>query len=133
MRRLAPPLATAAAVVAAAAYIWAVDPNEGGHYPGCPTQVFLGIDCPACGGLRGSHALLRGDLAGAADNNILLFLLIPALALVWLRWVVVSWRGAPVSAVPDDSSNRLLMIVLIIVMLFGIVRNFVPYLGSGLG
>jgi hypothetical protein len=138
LRRVAPALGTGALVVIASAYIWAVDPNNGGLYPVCPTQALLGIDCPACGGLRGSHALLRGDLAGAADNNILLFLLVPVLAFVWARWLVTSWKatpnmgGATVGA-PTESTSKLLIITLILVLVFGVLRNFLPYLGSGIG
>ncbi len=133
LRRIAPALATALAVALAAGYVWAVDPNTGGGYPTCPTQAILGIDCPACGGLRGSHSLLRGDLAGAADNNIALFVLLPALAVVWFRWVASAWRGSPAASVPAGPPSRLLIAVLIAVGVFGVVRNFVPYLGSGIG
>ncbi len=138
LRRIAPALGTGVLVAVAAAYIWAVDPNEGGLYPVCPTQAILGIDCPACGGLRGSHALLRGDLAGAADNNILLFLLVPVLAFVWWRWLVASWKAAPevgatTAQVSVESTSKILIIALIVVLVFGVVRNFLPYLGSGIG
>ncbi|MDP4805024.1 MAG: DUF2752 domain-containing protein [Candidatus Nanopelagicales bacterium] len=138
LQRIAPALGTGVFVAVAAAYIWAVNPNEGGLYPVCPTQAILGIDCPACGGLRGSHALLRGDLAGAADNNILLFLLVPVLAFVWWRWLVASWKATPEmgstqSHAPEESTSKLLIITLIVVLVFGVVRNFLPYLGSGIG
>ena len=64
LRRIAPALGTALVVALAAGYVWAVDPNAGGTYPVCPTQALLGVDCPACGGLRGTHSLLHGDLWG---------------------------------------------------------------------
>ena len=138
LRRIAPALGTGALTAAAAVYVWAVDPNTGGVYPVCPTQAILGIDCPACGGLRGSHALLRGDLAGAADNNILLFLLLPVLAFAWWRWLVSSWKATPAmgsssSQVLPESTSKILIIVLIVVLVFGVARNFLPYLGSGIG
>ncbi len=138
LRRISPALGTGALAAAAAVYVWAVDPNTGGVYPVCPTQAILGIDCPACGGLRGSHALLRGDLAGAADNNILLFLLLPVLAFAWWRWLVSSWKATPAmgsssSQVLPESTSKILIIVLIVVLVFGVARNFLPYLGSGIG
>lgn len=133
LRRIAPALGTALAVGLAAGYVWAVDPNAGVGYPTCPTQAFLGIDCPACGGLRGSHSLMRGDFAGAADNNVALFVLLPALAIVWFRWLASSWKGLPAASVSAGPSSRLLIAVLIAVGIFGVVRNFVPYLGSGIG
>lgn len=129
---MAPVLATALAAALATGYVWAVEPGAGGLYPVCPTQALLGIDCPACGGLRGSHALLRGDLSAAADHNIALIVMIPALAVLWFRWLAASWSGAAV-AVPRRSTGRVLIGVLIAITIFGIVRNFVPYLGSGIG
>lgn len=133
LRRIAPALGTALVVALAAGYVWAVDPNAGGTYPVCPTQALLGVDCPACGGLRGTHSLLHGDLAGAADNNIALFILLPALAVVWFRWVASAWRGSTAVSVSAGPPSRLLIAVLIAVSIFGVVRNFVPYLGSGIG
>lgn len=138
LRRIAPALGTGVLAAAAAVYVWAVDPNADGVYPVCPTQAILGIDCPACGGLRGSHALLRGDLAGAADNNILLFLVLPVLAFAWFRWLVSSWKATPTmgsssSQILPESTSKILIIVLIVVLVFGVARNFLPYLGSGIG
>ena len=71
----------------ATAYVAAVDPSRGGAYPLCPSRLVLGLDCPACGGLRGTHDLLRGDVAAALDHNLLLPLwlaLAAAAAAVWL-------------------------------------------------
>lgn len=71
-----------AAVVAlplgALTYVGVNDPSAaGGIYPACPSRSLLGFDCPGCGGLRGTHALLHGDLPAALDHNVLLpFLLL---------------------------------------------------------
>ena len=43
------------------AVIWA-NPTDSG-VPICWSQAAFGIDCPLCGGLRCTNALLRGDLA----------------------------------------------------------------------
>jgi hypothetical protein len=64
---------------AAGAYIYAVDPNQPGGYPLCPTRALFGVDCPGCGSLRAIHALLHGDVARALDHNILLVLALPAI------------------------------------------------------
>ena len=80
-------LAGLAGLAAATAYVGLVDPADGAAYPVCPSQALFGIDCPACGGLRGTHALLNGDVVGALDHNLLLPLLLalPAAALaLWL-------------------------------------------------
>jgi hypothetical protein len=80
-------IAGLAGLAAATAYVGLVDPSGGGAYPVCPSQALFGIDCPACGGLRGTHALLNGNVVGALDHNLLLPLLLalPAAALaLWL-------------------------------------------------
>ena len=79
--------ATLAAVAAAAAYVGVVDPSGRGVYPLCPSRLLFGIDCPACGGLRGTHDLLRGHVGQALDHNLLLpgFLAVLGVALaLWL-------------------------------------------------
>lgn len=72
--------------VCACALVALVDPDDGGPYPTCPTRALLGIDCPACGTLRGLHALSRGRVVEALDHNLLLVLAVPIGALVWWHW-----------------------------------------------
>jgi hypothetical protein len=79
--------ATLAAVAGATAYVGLVDPSGRGVYPLCPSRMVFGVDCPACGGLRGTHDLLRGHVGQALDHNLLLpgFLAVLGLALaLWL-------------------------------------------------
>lgn len=132
-RRLAAPVGTATGVLAASAYVYAVDPNEPGHYPLCPTRWLLGVDCPACGMLRGTHDLLHGDVAGAADHNLLLFAVLPALVVLWALWFRQAWRGyrPPLTRRQARRRDRILIGGLVIVLAFGVIRWFVPYLGSG--
>jgi hypothetical protein len=90
---------TAAGTGAALAIIALVDPNRPGHYPTCPTRLVLDLDCPACGTLRGLHALSQGDVASALDHNILLLAAVPLGAWIWLRWVRTAITGRPAPAV----------------------------------
>lgn len=135
VRRLIAPMATAAGVLAATAYIRAVDPNQPGHYPLCPTLALLGIDCPGCGGLRATHALAHGDIAAALDNNALFVLLVPLLAGMWLLWAYRAWTGVTPARSPrrEAIARAAPMVVVIVAMVFTVVRNLVPYLGSGIG
>ena len=134
-RRLMAPGLTAVAVGAAAAYVGSVNPNESGHYPLCPTRWFLGIDCPGCGMLRGTYSLCHGDVVGAVDNNILLILVIPFAVVLWVRWVMRAWKGTTPALTAHQASvrTRWTIGVLVAILIFGVVRNFVPYLGSGIG
>lgn len=134
-RRLVAPLAAAAGVLAATAYIRVVDPNQPGHYPLCPTLALLGVDCPGCGGLRATHALANGDIAAALDNNALFVVLVPLLVGMWALWAYRAWTGVtpPRSPRGETIARAAPIVVLIIAMAFAVVRNFVPYLGSGIG
>lgn len=117
----------AAGTLAGCALLAVVDPNEGGPYPSCPTQVLLGLDCPACGTLRGTHALLRGRVAQALDHNLLLLVAAPVAALVWLGWVARA-VGRPWSAprLPGWAVPAAIAAALV----FAVVRNIAP---PGLG
>lgn len=134
-RRLVAPLATLALTLAAVAYIGAVDPNQPGHYPSCPTQALLGIDCPGCGIMRGTHCLVTGDLAGALDHNVLLVVLVPLAIVLWVRWFLRAWRGETpaVSYAQFRRRNGILIVSLVAILAFGVIRNVTPYLGSGIG
>lgn len=134
-RRLLAPLATLAATAAGLAYLAAVDPNEPGHYPLCPTRALFGVDCPGCGVMRGMHDLVTGDVRGALDHNLLLVVLVPLSVVLWVRWIVRAWRGetAALSYGQFRRRNTITIVSLVVVLAFGVVRNFVPYLGSGIG
>lgn len=132
-RRLVAPLATAGVVLIGCGYLFAVDPNEPGHYPLCPTRALFGIDCPGCGAMRGTHALLHGDVAGMLDHNLLLAVFIPLAVVLWSRWLVRAVRGRRPAVTYGQFRRQttLSVVVLMAVLVFGVVRNFVPYLGSG--
>lgn len=99
--RVAPDRRTAASLAAGAlgacALLALVDPDDGG-YPLCPTKALLGIDCPACGTLRGLHALSRGRIGEALDHNLLLLVAVPVGLLVWWGWAAAA-LGRPRTAV----------------------------------
>lgn len=134
-RRMLGPVATGLGVVVATAYISRVDPNAPGHYPLCPTAAIFGIDCPACGGLRATHALAGGDIGGALDHNLLFVLLVPALVVAWGVWMWRSWTGRRPAPTPRRQllARVVPIVFLVVMMVFTVVRNLVPYLGSGVG
>ena len=59
--------------------------------PQCLLHLGTGLHCPGCGNTRAAHALLHGDVVGAARQNLLLLLLLPFLAFFafrsWMEWV----------------------------------------------
>ena len=131
-RRLVAPLLAAGLSGGALGYLWLVDPNEPGHYPMCPTKALFGIDCPGCGCTRSLYALIHGDIAGAADHNIVMLLAVPFVIALWARWVMRAWRGVTpaVSMRTFRLRNRAMIIALVAILAFGVLRNFVPYLDS---
>jgi len=128
-RRLTGPLATAGAVLGATLVLIPFDPNTE-HVPICPLKATTGLDCPACGGLRCVHDLATGQVAQAANQNVLLLAYLPLAVALWLVWTVRRWRGDPR---PVRVHPRVLVALAVIALVFGIVRNlpFVPYLRSG--
>jgi hypothetical protein len=76
-------------------YVFLMDPDKGGAYPLCPSKALFGVDCPACGGLRGTNALLHGRIGEALDHNLLLPLLLAAIAVGFGSWSLPPLLGRP--------------------------------------
>ena len=124
--------ATLAAVAGATAYVGLVDPSGGGVHPLCPSRALFGVDCPACGGLRGTHDLLSGHVGQALDHNLLLpgFLAVLGVALaLWLLPLV--GRPAGTLRLPRWATVGAVALV----AAFTVARNLplapLEFLGSG--
>jgi hypothetical protein len=114
------PVLVGAGVAATSLAIAAWNPTDGGA-PLCWSKGFLGVDCPFCGGLRCVNSLVRGDWLAAADHNVLLAVLLPAAAVLWVVWLVKSIRGEQFR-LPPVSRTAWVGIVLFLVA-FTVVRN----------
>lgn len=79
---------TLGALVAATATVGLVDPDRSGPYPPCPSRTLLGLDCPGCGGLRGTHDLLTGNVVEALDHNLLLPVVLAFMAVALGLWLL---------------------------------------------
>ena len=104
------------------------DPHESGSYGHCPFLAITGHPCPGCGGLRAVNALTHGDLMPALSSNLLAVVLVATLVVAWVTWVVRRARGT--SAPMLVMSDRALVLVLVVAVAFGVVRN-TPW-GAGL-
>jgi hypothetical protein len=128
---LPPRLATLAGLGAAVGYLWALDPAAGGVWPPCPSRLLFGIDCPGCGGLRGTHDLLHGDVVGALDHNILLPAILAVIAVMLGMWML-PLVGRPARAAHPP--RWAIVAAALLVAVFTVVRNLpVPalaFLGS---
>ena len=106
------------------------DPNQAGSYGLCPLNALTGLDCPFCGGLRGTHALLHGDVATAIDHNVLVPLYLAVMGVIGVMW----WRSADGSFLRGRSKRRSVIIwaLVAVTAVFFVVRNlpWFPYLDS---
>ncbi|MBT0995221.1 DUF2752 domain-containing protein [Cellulomonas sp. DKR-3] len=118
---------TAGVVVVGTAVVAVRDPHVAGSYGVCPLVLATGLSCPACGGLRATHDLAHGDLAGAWGSNPLWVLLVPVLVVLWAWWLLRRSRGRE-ARLPAWTAWVFLGLVLV----FGVLRN-VPALAVWLG
>ena len=127
--RLAGPLFANLSVAVAASYVAWGNPYHSGFFPGCPFLAVSGFHCPGCGGLRATHELLHGNVAGALDMNpVAVLVLIPLMAggLVW--WTAAA-AGLKVPRFRLSTTAALMLPIFL--ALFWVVRNIPalePYL-----
>lgn len=126
------PLAVGLGTLVSSGALFFINPASG-IFPACPSQMFFGIDCPACGGIRGTYALLHGDFVSAADHNVLLLVFFPGIVIAWLFWATGVWDRWGVASLVRSHAALITYFIVILVITFTILRNFLPYLGSGLG
>lgn len=138
-RALLRPLTVGGLAAAAVLLVASVDPHRPGSYGVCPVYALTGLYCAGCGGLRATHDLAHGDLAGAWGMNPLWVLLVPVLVAAWGIWLARGWRGVPAlspGAQGATGSSRTARraapwVVLVVVLLYSVVRN-VPALAPWL-
>ena len=121
VRGLLPVAGLGAAGLAAGVMLYAVDPNQPGHYPTCPFLAVTGLYCPGCGSLRAVHDLLHGDVPGALARNPLAVLAVPYLVVALVTWVMRR------TGHPAPRSTQLpawtIWALLALVLAFGVARN----------
>lgn len=117
VRRRGDPWWVAAVVLVGVAVDAVADPTRT-HVPLCPLHALTGLDCPLCGSLRAVDELVRGHVATAVRDNVLLVAALPIVVGLWLAWV----------AHPDDrvrprwpAAARIGIVV--VVAAFAVVRN----------
>ena len=122
--RAALPLGLGAATLVGCVAVAAANPGDDGA-PLCWSRAVFGVDCPFCGGLRATNSMLRGDIAAAADHNVVLAIAMPVAVLMWIWWTWHAWRGDDLSAMQGRSAPKWILAVAgVLVIAFGLVRNF---------
>lgn len=103
------------------ALLWRYPPQGQIFFPRCTFHQLTGLQCPGCGGLRATHALLHGNWIAAWQFNPLLVASLPVAAWTALALVIERRTGL---RLPSPLAFRHLWIVLLMVILgFSIFRN----------
>ncbi|RMI13526.1 DUF2752 domain-containing protein [Cellulomonas triticagri] len=102
------------------------DPHGTGSWGVCPLYALTGLYCAGCGGLRATHDLLVGDLAGAWAMNPLWVLLVPVLLGLWAWWLTRAVRtGGPARG----PSVTVALVGAAVVVLYSVARNVPAWAG----
>ncbi|MFN0031814.1 MAG: DUF2752 domain-containing protein [Flavobacteriales bacterium] len=101
--------------------LYFVSPITNPVYPCCPFKLLTGLQCPACGLLRGIHALSHGHVAEAFRLNALFVISIPVAIIAML----IQFEVLHQESVITKNFHRFITIknVCIAVGLWWIVRN----------
>lgn len=100
------------------------NPYEVDFYPQCPVHTYTGYKCSGCGAQRAVHHLLNLRVADAFRENALLVLSLPYLAVAVGFSVFHQWRHRYATLHRRLFGPRTLLLVAVVVVLFGVLRNF---------
>lgn len=92
----------------------------------CAVYEFTGFYCPGCGAGRACRALLQFRVAEAFCYNPVFVILLPFIGVYFVArmadWVITGGNH-----IDKKISVRLLVVVLILVVLYGVLRNIPVY------
>jgi hypothetical protein len=58
----------------------------------CLSQLLAHVECPACGLTRGCMHLIHLDWEEAYAYNMMSFIALPAVGIVWIQWGIKEWK-----------------------------------------
>ncbi len=130
-RPLIAPIIAGGVLVFGCVVVGIVDPRGGPTI--CPFKLATGLDCPGCGGTRAAHDLMRGNLVGALDHNVLAVLAFPFILWGVFTWLTGAFGGPKLRT--WSPSTRWTAVAVLVLLVFWVVRNlsYPPFhwLGSG--
>ncbi|MFD2522640.1 DUF2752 domain-containing protein [Emticicia soli] len=88
----------------------------------CMFNKATGLYCMGCGGQRAFHALLHGHIVSAAQNNLLVFVVLPLVALK-LYEEISSKKVLPTALY----SRKIILPLVLFVVCFLVLRNIPLY------
>lgn len=94
-------------------------------YIGCPIHDITGFHCPGCGLTRMLLSILKLDFYQAYRYNPLLFIALPFIIFLYFNnlYCKLYNKKSIIKKIP----NWFWYIILFIVILYGIMRNIIPY------
>ncbi|HBU59282.1 MAG TPA: DUF2752 domain-containing protein [Verrucomicrobiales bacterium] len=125
--KLLPPAAVLV-IVGAICFVSQYEPvTNKRYYPQCQFKQTTGLDCPGCGGLRATHAITNGRIMEAFRFHPGFVLSLPILGYLFVLWTL-EWRriGQMPAPLAQPECNRPLIVVAVLFISFGIVRN-IPF------
>ena len=113
-------LGAAAVFAAGALYLYFHDPYQ---YPlPCIIKLLTGLYCPGCGAGRACFSILHGKFFDAFCYNPLLVILLPFTG-GYIAARGIDWAITGGNHIDGKISIKLLLAVLIIILVYGILRN----------
>lgn len=94
-------------------------------YIPCLFHKITNLYCPGCGVTRMIISLLKGNLYQAFRYNMLIFILTPFLMFFIFDHIIS--RKKQRDALYEKISNSIWYILIIVLVIFGIIRNIFPF------
>ena len=108
-------------------YFYQNNPSDNGStFLRCPSNLLFKINCPGCGTQRAIHHLLHLEFTEAFRFNALFTILSP-LILGVIMILVYNFIFNKSVQIPILSNKYVLISLMVIVVLFGILRNIPTY------
>ena len=95
-------------------------------YIPCPFRTILHVWCPGCGITRMIISTFKLDFVTAFRYNQLLFVLTPFGLVYYINYIYCEIKGK--KSWYDKLDIRILYGIIVLLILFGILRNFIPCL-----
>ncbi len=86
----------------------------------CPFAIVTGYACPLCGGTRAAAAVLQGDWMLAWRMHPIIFVVLPAMAYSYYRWLRTRAGHPPISA---KAVNRAMTVIGLLLLVIWVVRG----------
>lgn len=104
-------------------YFYQNNPSDNGtSFLRCPSNLLFKINCPGCGTQRAIHHLLHLEITEAFHFNALFVLFSPLILVVFLLLIYNFIFNKSVK-IPLLSNKYFLITLLVIIVLFGVLRN----------